>query len=88
MSLCRLEVGSSDSDHHSTSCDHFRMVYYEALDLVTTAITERFNQPGYKVYQNLEALVSKVRKGEEHDEHLDYVCEFYVDDFDKNLLKA
>ena len=54
---CRFEIGSSDGDHHRSPCDFFRMVYYEALDLATTSITERFDQPGYKVYQNLEALV-------------------------------
>ena len=64
------------------------MVYYEALDLATTSITERFDQPGYKVYQNLETLVLKVCRGEKYDEHLDFVCEFYGEDFDKDLLKV
>ena len=83
----RFEIGSSDGDHHSSPCDFFRMMYYEALDLATTSITERFDQPGYKVYQNLEALVLKVCRGEKYDEHLDFVCEFYGEDFDKDLLK-
>ena len=84
----RFEIGSSDGDYHSSPQDFFRMVYYEALDLITTSITERFDQPGYKVYRNLETLVLKVRKGEEYDEHFDFVCEFYGEDLDKNLLKA
>ena len=84
----RIEIGSSDGDHHSSPYDFFRMVYYEALDLATTSITERFDQPGYKVYQNLEALVLKVCGGEKYDEHLDFVCEFYGEDFDKDLLKV
>ena len=42
------------------------------------SITETFDQSGYKVYQNLEALVLKVCKG---DEHLDFVCELYGEDF-------
>ena len=84
----RFEIGSSDGDYHSSPQDFFRMVYYEALNLITTSITERFDQPGYKVYRNLEALVLKVCKGEEYDEHFDFVCEFYGKDLDKNLLKA
>ena len=84
----RFEIGSSDGDHHSSPQDFFRMVYYEALDLATTSITERFDQPGYKVYQNLETLVLKVCKGEEYDKYVDFICEFYGEDFDKNLLKA
>ena len=85
---CRFEIGSSDGDNHNSPQDFFRMVYYEALDLITTSITERFDQPGYKVYQNLETLVLKVCKGEEYDEHLGFICKFYGEDFDKNLLKA
>ena len=38
----RFEIGSSDSDYRSSLQDFFRMVYYEALDLITTSITERF----------------------------------------------
>ena len=74
----RFEIGSSDGDHHSSPQDFFRMVYYEALDLLaTTSITETFDQPGYKVYQNLEIVVLKVCKGEDYDEHLDFISEFY-----------
>ena len=62
-------------------------MYYEALDLATTSITERLDQPDYKVYQSLEVMVLKVCRGEKYDECLDFVCEFYGEDFDKNLLK-
>ena len=52
------------------------------------SITQRFDQPGYKVYQNLEALVLKVCRGEKYNKHLDFVCKFYGEDFDKDLLKT
>ena len=81
-----FEIDSSDGDHHSSPCDFFRMMYYEALDLATMSITERFDQPGYTVYQNLEALVLKVCRGEKYDEHLDFVCKFYGEDFDRDLF--
>ena len=54
-----FQVGSSDGDFHSSVEDHYRVVYYEALDLVTTGITERLDQPGYKIYQNVEDLILK-----------------------------
>lgn len=37
---------------------------YEALDLVISGIKERFDQPGYKLYSNLEALLVKAAKKE------------------------
>ena len=57
--------------------EHYRVIYYEALDLVVEAIVERFNQPGYKVLKNLEQLLLKVCKNLSHDEELDFVCNFY-----------
>ena len=30
--------------------DHYRATYFEALDLITFCIDDRFNQQGYKMY--------------------------------------
>ena len=38
-------MGSSEGDHHSSAEDDYKMLYYEALDLVIEA---RFNQSGYR----------------------------------------
>ena len=35
----------------------YRRIYFEALDLVTTAINDRFNQPDYGVYAECEELL-------------------------------
>ena len=34
-----FEIGSSDGHYHSSPCDFFRRMYYEALNLATTSIT-------------------------------------------------
>ena len=67
-----LEVGSSDGDFHNSVEDHYRAIYYEALDLVTMGITNRFDQPGYKVYRNIEDLILKVCQRKQYDEELDF----------------
>ena len=46
---------------------------------------ERFDQPGYRVYCYLERLLCKACKAEEE---LDFICEFYKDDFNKENLVA
>ena len=52
----RFEIEGS---HPTTIIDHYRRIYYEALDLVVQGITDRFQQPGYQIYRNLEDLLLK-----------------------------
>ena len=85
---CYLQFGSSVGDFHSSAEDYYRMLYYEALDLVIEAITKRFDQPGYKVYRNLEDLILKACRGQEYTEELDFVCSFYKSDLDRQQLQA
>ena len=53
----RLEMGTGDGHHHSTVADFYHQHYFEAFDRVICAIKDRFNQPGYAVYRNLEDLL-------------------------------
>ena len=64
------------------------MMYYEALDLVIQAVTERFDQPGYRVIQNLEECQLNARLGQDYSEQLDFVCSFYGQDLNKHQLTA
>ena len=84
----QLQIGSTDGNYHTSPEDHYRMLYYEALDLVTEAIMERFNQPGYKVYRNLEDLILKTCREQQCEEELDFVCNFYKSDLDRHQLHA
>ena len=86
--LCYLQIGSSVGDFYSSAEDYYWMLYYEALDLVIEAITKRFDQPGYKVYRNLDDLVLKACRGQEYTEELDFVCSFYKSDVDRQQLQA
>ena len=45
----RIDEGSTPT-FHETVKDHYRVVYFEALDLIISCIENRFNQPGYKTY--------------------------------------
>ncbi len=62
------------------------MLYYEALDLVIEAITKKCDQPGYRVYRNLEDLILKACRGQQYSEQLDLVCCFYQNDLDRQQL--
>lgn len=68
------------------SQDYFRSVYFETLDLAINFILDRFNQPGYKVYSHLESVLLNAVNGNDFLEHLDYVCNFYEEDLERNSL--
>ena len=84
----RYELGEGEGYHSPTVKDHYRCCYYEALDLVISSIQERFNQPGYVVYRNLEELLLKAVNAKDYSSELDYVTEFYGSDLDKNELST
>ena len=82
----RFDDGVSDGDFRTTPKAYFKQIYYKALDLITNCIQERFDQPGYRIYQSLESLLMKACKKEEIAENA--VCTFYGNDFDKILLRS
>ena len=42
-----------------TERDMYRQKYFEAMDLVINCVKDRFDQPGYKVLQNVKELLNK-----------------------------
>ena len=81
------EIGTGDSAFAESVQDHYRRIYYEALDLIVNCITSRFQQTGYKVYCNLENLLLKSVKKCDFTEELEFVCSFYGSDFNKEQLQ-
>lgn len=72
----RFEQGDAPAEFHSTPKNHYRQVYYEALDLLVQAIDDRCNQSGYRTYYCLEALMLKAVK--KVSEELKAVIEVHV----------
>ena len=73
----RYEGGSAEPEFHDSPKAYFKVSYFEGLDLVTTSIQERFDQQGFRVYRNLQELVTKAAKGDKYDEEYDFVVSFY-----------
>lgn len=83
----RFETGNAPPEFPSTVEDHFRRIYFEALDLVLQGIRERFDQPGYQIYCKLECLLLKAAQNVDHSDELRFVLEHYSNDFKSDLLK-
>ena len=73
----RLDEGSAEHSFPASVDDHYQVVYYEALDLITSCIKDRCNQPGYQVYAQVEAVLMKAAKGQPHEEELKSIPTFY-----------
>ena len=56
-------MGNAEPTYPDTACDHYRKIYFEAVDHLISSLKERFNQPAFKVYANLETLLLKAAKG-------------------------
>ena len=82
----RFRVGVSEGHSHSTAVDYYRQLYYEVLDHAVAAVQDRFDQPGYRVYQNLQEMIIKACHGEEFVRELDAVMETYGDDLSRQQL--
>ena len=84
----RLEVGSADGDFPATPEDHYRHIYFQAIDLIIACINDRFNQTGYQTYRNVQDLLLKAARGEDYKTHFDFVTHFYGSDFNPQLLST
>ena len=73
---------------HNTVEEHYLVLYFEALDLIIACITGCFDQPGYKTYSKVEALLIKAAETQPREEELQFVHSFYGSDFDSLLLKT
>ena len=69
-----------------TPKDMYRRIYYEALDLLVQTIQARFDQPGYKMYGCIEALLLKARfHKRDYSEDLKQVLEVYSTNLSESI---
>ncbi|KAL5476021.1 hypothetical protein EMCRGX_G025921 [Ephydatia muelleri] len=85
----RFEVGEGKESYNDSNIeDHYRRLYFEVLDLAVTGISQRFNQPGYSIYKNLENLLVYAANRKPFDEQLCAVLSHYGDDLASCQLSA
>ena len=63
----RIDNGTTSGYFSETVEEHYRLQYF---DLVVASIKDRFYQPGYTIYCNLEELSIKGAAGSDFSEHL------------------
>ena len=83
----RYEDGSASPFFFSDPKEYYRSMYFQCLDAVIAAITDRFHQHDYSIYANLEQVLIKACTQEDYSKELEEVTQFFHADFDKSLLK-
>ena len=76
----RLEIGTADPEFPTSVEDKFRRIYFEVLDLSVTTIKNRFDQPGFKAYMQMESLLMKCLGNENYSEELSFLKANYSED--------
>ena len=84
----RLEDGNSAGHYHISPKDYYRQLYYEAIDSSIGCLTNRFDQPDYKKYCQLEQLLIKASVRKEFEEEFQFVSDFYKEDFNLSAFRA
>ena len=67
--------------------DYYRKSYFEAIGIIISSIQERFDQPGYRMYKNIESVIIATIKGETAEEFFAAVTKFYSNDTDIDQLR-
>eukprot|EP00731_Ephydatia_muelleri_P018315 Em0011g355a len=84
----RFETGIAPAEFATSTKDEYRRVFFECFDLAVMSIRSRFDQKGFKTFFNVEQLFFKACKGQNYEEELDFVCNFFTNDFNKIELAA
>ena len=72
-------------EYASSPYAYYKTVYYEALDLIINCTKSRFDQPGYRVYRQLQDLLMKAASREDYQSEYEFVSKFYGADFSHRL---
>uniref|UniRef100_A0A1X7U7L9 Uncharacterized protein n=1 Tax=Amphimedon queenslandica TaxID=400682 RepID=A0A1X7U7L9_AMPQE len=66
----------------ATEAQSIAAMTVQALDLVVNCIESRFDQPGYRIYKQLEILISYAATGKDYQSILSTILEKYGYDFE------
>ena len=82
-----VEGHKSEKPHHSeTAQTYFKAIYSEAIDNIINSIQERFEQPGFKVFVQVEQLFLKSINNEDHSDEIMTVKSIFLGDYNHDSL--
>ena len=82
------EGQENNAYYSSTPYDYYKLVYFETLDAITNAITDRFGQPALKRFINVEEMLLKAIKKIDASEEMKIIESDFYGDFNPHKLKS
>ena len=77
---------SGEAYYPETAHAHFKAIYFEAIDVIVSSIKERFEQPAFKIFTEVEQLLLKSISKKPAEEEMKTVKASFCDDFDDQSL--
>lgn len=81
-------TSSTTAHHPETPRDHYRSVFYGSIDALVSSVRERFDQPSFLVFEQLESLLLKALQGQDISKEAAFASEKYETDIDLEQLKV
>ena len=79
--------GNAAPEFDEDIVSYYRKFYYEALDCINNAVTDRFHQQDLKTYIKLENLLNKAAKRDDFHAEYDDVSSIHCKEFDDNRFQ-
>ena len=84
----RIEIGTGEPTYPVTAQDYYKRIYFEVIDLMMNAIDQRFDQPSFDTYAQMESLLTKTLNSQDKSEELKLMEKPYNDDVNISVLTA
>ena len=79
---------TGEAYHPENAYDHFKQIYFEALDAIVNTINDRFDQPAFELFSQVEQLFLKSVKKQDVTDELKMVEKHFKNDYDEESLIA
>ena len=85
--VIHVEVYKSGKESYpDIVANYFKQIYFEALDTFLNSIKNRFNQPGYQFFSNIEQLLLRAINKESYTSEMETLSETHNGDFNLFLI--
>ena len=79
---------TGEAHHPENAYDHFKQIYFEALDAIVNAINDRFDQPAFELLSQVEQLFLKSIKKQDVTDELKMIEKHFKNDYDEESFIA
>ena len=82
------QIGTGETTYPVTAQGYYRRIFFEAIDVMMNANDQRFDQPSFDTYAEMESLLIKTLNSQDKSEELKFMEKLYNDDVNISVLTA